>query len=524
MELSPVVEALIKEFEEPKAISKDGGHFSISRTVSALAVLYEKARNAVEFRAEHLVRRAAIERILKRRILLNGGSNTIAENLVIELLWARYIDSSLIDQRKIEEIQKIIERYVLVKQTYFTTFSRAHGIKWEQVIGLASSEIEETIVSSQKRDSLTNFFYQAIRPKIQIPGRDEDFTNIQSFIAAERAFAQADEQLVSYHLLKLMMPQWTKSTLSEHAALLPQFVQILQHIESHLKEKQSDALYRYARKQTAAFFLMRDLCLTLDINVRSTMEDEALLEQKLAELANKRYVETRSKVGRAIVRSFIYIFLTKMVFAIAIEAPYDTFIAKHVRYVPLIINLLFPPLLMALVAGLISVPGAENTKKLIERVKKIIYHFDELKNETDVFVVVQKTRRPILTGIFTLLYLFMFGLTFWFIHSMLSLLQFNFVSQTIFIFFVALVVFFAYRIRESTKEYQITDRQGVLEPVMDFAFLPVLQAGHMLSREITRLNLFIFLFDFVLEAPLKVIFEVADEWFRFIRVKKEEIV
>jgi len=36
-----------------------------TKAASALAVAYESARNAVEFRAEHLVRQAAIARILK---------------------------------------------------------------------------------------------------------------------------------------------------------------------------------------------------------------------------------------------------------------------------------------------------------------------------------------------------------------------------------------------------------------------------------------------------------------------------
>jgi len=68
------------------------------------------------------------------------------------------------------------------------------------------------------------------------------------------------------------------------------------------------------------------------------------------------------------------------------------------------------------------------------------------------------------------------------------------------------------------------DRQGVFEPFMDFFLMPVLQAGQFLSKEIAKINIFIFFFDFILEAPLKTIFEVFEEWIRFIRVKKDEIV
>src|SRR3989338_6827004 len=115
MALSPVVEALLAEFERPALIPKETERLDVSRAVSLLAVLYERARNAVEFRADHLIRRAAIERILKRRIMLNGGGTNIAEQLILELLWAKYIDSSLVDNEKTAVIQSIIDRYLTLK-------------------------------------------------------------------------------------------------------------------------------------------------------------------------------------------------------------------------------------------------------------------------------------------------------------------------------------------------------------------------------------------------------------------------
>ena len=42
---------------------------STNGVVEVLARVYERARNALEYRADHLVRRAAIERIIKRRII-----------------------------------------------------------------------------------------------------------------------------------------------------------------------------------------------------------------------------------------------------------------------------------------------------------------------------------------------------------------------------------------------------------------------------------------------------------------------
>ena len=79
--LAPIVVDLISAYSEGVVIGKSGMGYNVSRTVSALAVVFEKIRNAVEFRAEHLIRRAAIERILKRLVLLNGAAGSIAEDL-----------------------------------------------------------------------------------------------------------------------------------------------------------------------------------------------------------------------------------------------------------------------------------------------------------------------------------------------------------------------------------------------------------------------------------------------------------
>lgn len=524
MELSPVVDALFRAFEEENVHAKDASHINVSKTVSILARIYEKARNAVEFRAEHLVRRAAIERILKRRIMLNGGSTSIADNLVLELLWAKYIDSGLIGDEKVREIHDIIAKYLKLKHDSFGASSHRGSISWETILGLASSEIEDTLVSSAKRESLNNFFYQAIRPKIILPDADERYVNMQTYIAVERTYAQSDDALITYEIMKLVQPSWFTTTLDAVPAESTVLFENLRLVGTGLKDPIGEPLNRFVRRHTPPYLLIRDFFLEYGAKARGIAENAEEFEQKLAELANKRYMQIGAKVRRAVIRSIIYIFLTKMVFAFALEAPVDIFITKKVEYLPLAINAIFPPILLFLVAGFTTPPGHENTKRLIDRIKIIMFKFNTLKEERDVFVHKPAVKRPILTGIFSIMYLLTFLVSFGFISFTLTRLHFNIASQIIFVFFITLVSFFAYRIKTSAKEYEMTDYQGFLSPLMDFFFLPILRVGHLLSREIAKINIFIFFFDFILEAPLKVIFEVVEEWIRFVRTKKEEIV
>ena len=63
----------------------DGGARDDDRSVvSLLARVYEKARNALEYRADHLVRRAAIERILKRLIVYEKDPAVLLKRLDAE--------------------------------------------------------------------------------------------------------------------------------------------------------------------------------------------------------------------------------------------------------------------------------------------------------------------------------------------------------------------------------------------------------------------------------------------------------
>src|SRR3989339_1816206 len=117
--LSQFTQALLDAIKsvKPKAKPDDISALSVSQTVSFFALAYEKVRNAIEYRDDHLILRAAIERILKRRLALNPEGKGEAENLIRELLWARYFDNTSLGGEDIIRIQNLVEKYLLLKQT-----------------------------------------------------------------------------------------------------------------------------------------------------------------------------------------------------------------------------------------------------------------------------------------------------------------------------------------------------------------------------------------------------------------------
>ena len=113
-QLSSLAHALINALVG-KEIKETEGKISVNPLVSKVASWYEKLRNAMDYREEEVVLRAAIERILKRRLMMAGSGKKIGEPLVRELIWARYFKENTITQSDIDKVTLIIDLYLTLK-------------------------------------------------------------------------------------------------------------------------------------------------------------------------------------------------------------------------------------------------------------------------------------------------------------------------------------------------------------------------------------------------------------------------
>lgn len=526
MKLSFLTQALVASLEKSKKGpgEKGGERISISRTVSILAVLYEKARTAIEYREEHLLRRAAIERILKRRLILNENGRNIAEYLLKEILWAKYAPEDSISLPMIDEVQATIDKYIFLRNEMTKGKTLEVRLKFhEWLISSAAAEIEQKLSPDPVREAFINFIFRYFEPKVFLHDESEETTNILTYIAVHKAFAKSDTDFIRYELLKLSMPGLPRKKWKETKADVIHIEKMLLAIDQHLHYKLLDKLTRGVKKEIAPFLVLRDLYEQEGDNFKNVLADEKAFIEKTTALCEHKYDEIRKKLTRAGWRSIIYIFLTKMIFAVLLEYPFEKYVTHNFNLDSLSINLIVPPFLMFLSLIGVSPPGPDNTLRIIARLTEIVTTDSE--KERQIAVALKTPRpRPLMTFIFSVFYFAAFLMVFGGIITGLSMLQFSIASQIVFIFFISLVLFFAYRVRQTGKEYTIAEKESFLAPIMSFFLLPILNLGKWLSGEIVRFNFLVALFDFVIEAPFKVIFEVFEEWFAFLRRKREEII
>ncbi len=527
--LSDYTKALLDTLKsiKPKVKPDDNSALSVSQTVSFFALVYERVRNAVEYREDHLILRAAIERILRRRFSLNSSGKGEAENLLRELLWARYFDNGVLGGEDIVVIQDLINKYVLMRDQI--VYGRDNELKVfldKYLFDLITCEIEESLLpqSAQIQSNLSFFIYQVLRKKIKIEGLKEDQKDAYFLVSIEKVFGKSDQAYLRYHLFVTFYKTLGNYSDKELKNIIPKLPSIFKKIDDMITNPYVDNIVKFTRKQMPPFLVLFSLIKNKASEMNTILTDKEKLWNEVDQKCREKYQQLGGRVRTLAVRSFIYILLTKMIFAVILEVPISNYLYGEVNSQAIIINSLFPPILMIIILGFFKIPGEENTKKIYQRIVDIIDNDKSFESKVAFFPKKSTPKRPMLIFGFTIFYSLTFLVTFSLIYEALKTIDFNLVSMVIFVFFVSVVTFFSYRIRQITKELRLEEKSSILSPIVDFFFMPLLSMGKFFSSEIAKLNFFIFIFDFIIEAPFKLIFEVVEEWISFVRKRKEEII
>ncbi len=528
---SEVLSSLIQEFNKEQELlqkKSSGGAettLKVSDVLGNVAFLYERIRNVIEYKGEYVLRRNAIERILKRLLWENPVHNTerIAHTLLRELIWARYFPNDSLPKHTVNKIAKIISKYLYLLESLLKLNRLPKNQLKEWVWGVASCEIEEALDPSQ-REPYVILMYHWVRTffKWQDPHITEHEKDIQIYIAIHRSLAKSDDEILRFHLLVHEYPQWLEADQRMVDQTISRFDLLYKEISAHLTFPDRFLLYRQIQRHIAPFNILKEIVDEEKHEFKKIISDKALFTQKVKDMCEKKYKEIQKKVNRGIVRSIIYIFVTKVLIALLLEIPYELYRFGALTMIPIGINIVFPPAMMWLIGLTIKAPGSKNTERILTKLHTVVYQEDSV---TQSQISVMKSKGSFLQTIFTFIYGVLFLLIFGLISWILVQLHFTFLGTFVFFAFLSLVLLFGFRVRFTAQELKVTgERQGILSYMFDNLTLPFLRTGVWLSKGLAKINFLTAIFDFLIEAPLKTIIEVFEEWTSFIREKRDEVV
>jgi len=507
----------------------------VDEFASKVAAFYEKIRMIVDWKEEHLIRRIAIIRKLKRRFLnweLNNISTgeEIAEPLILELIRGGHFSNDKIEESKIADVQKVINKYIFISKNRPKIKSGREKLQfYNWILEIAACEIEETLAPFIKEKALIDYMFELMKERISlkegiftIGGFKEEEKNIQVYIAVQQALFKLDRPIINYNLLKYKYPQWKNATPEWISETTKNIYKIWTDIEKDLSHPFGKKFYTICEKYDTPYLLLGDTLSEGNLEeISKKISNPEILEGLIKKAYNKRLSTLKARLFRAAFYSTLSILLANSLSLFILEVPLAKLITGKFMPITIAVDILGPTFLMLLLTVTIRPPSRSNLGVVTMETMKIVYQ----GKSTDKYEVKISKKRGITTKlIITLIYISGACISFGAIFLIFQLAKFPPTSVVINIMFVALIAFAGLAIRKRAAELTIEEKSGsFLGFIFDILFLPVAGLGRWLSIKWKKYNAIAAFFNALIDMPFSVFVEFLERWRYFLKEKKEEI-
>ncbi len=550
-ELSKETKDLIEKYKKSENISlaNEETTIHVDEVASRVASFYERIRGIIDWKEEHLLKRSAIERSLKRRFLskINIASGQFieekisAEPLVLELIRSGHFPNDEISESKIKEVQKVIDKYIDLINNAPGNKKESKIQLYQWLLSIAACEIEETLTPSLKERALMVYMYRSLKDKIKISEkicREENITekekNIQIYVNVQKALFDLDSSVISYHLMKYENPKWTNLNSQEIKEIAENIYNIKNEIEKSLDHPLSGKIYQICQKYNTPYSIIGNIIEKYPEEALEKISKPESFESLIRENYTERLKTLKSRLGRAAFYSTISIFLTNVLALLVVEIPLSKYFWEYPENVYLVeifntslpigfllVTIFVPTALMAFLVVTIKPPSKGNLEKVVMESIKIAY----LNEKKDVYEIKKfRKKGPLFAAFIFLIYVISFFLSLGIIVWFLSKINFPPFSYLVFIVFLSLIAFAGTKIREKAKELEmIEEKESFMGMLVDFFALPILYLGKWLSSRWKKYNIISVFFNALIDMPLSIFIEFLEQWRFFLKEKKEKL-
>lgn len=526
--ISSVIGEILERLREKKSPEPIAGPtVSVNKLTSRAGALYEKIRYLVDYKEEHTIRRSAIERILKRKFSFEGEKN-VGTSLLRELVSAEYLPNNQVPETVALTIQNIVDKYWLLgakiemQGSWKRKNRRAQTSKIEAVVlSLAASEIDRMFFPCELDDSLVEGFYKTVKDTIRcVPPVTEEKLRASVYSACRRSLLGDDTPTLLYVLITKFVPELeTAEDIEEIKALAPRFAKALAEARRALDDPFVFRISGSIRNRALGFSVIREIIKKHGADSEDIFEEPERLKTETKKILAEKYIRQNHAVWSSGVHAAIYILLTKSIFTFFLEVPYEWYLYRSVDVFALGANIIFHPALLLLMVYTIRPLDPKNMARTFAEVKEIIY-----ESEQRMVYIKPPSNKTITVFIFGLLYLALFAGTFSIIIRVLLWFGFSLVSIALFLFYLALVSYFGLRIRYNARRWKVSSpNENTASLLWNFFTIPIIHAGRWLAQKFAAVNIFVFVLDFIIEMPFKIILGTFDSFFSFLKEKEEDM-
>ncbi|MDD5068998.1 MAG: hypothetical protein PHS53_00585 [Candidatus Pacebacteria bacterium] len=520
---SPAIQRLVDDLKHQSGKTGSFGGSSdafikVNKLTGKAGAFYEKVRYFVDYKEEHTIRRSAIERIIKRKVMIEIDNN-VGLSLLEELVGGGYLPNDRVGADVAKDIQRILNRFLIVKKHIGPKLLRNLKLK-SRLINLAATEIDLFLFPRPNDNLLVEAFYSTVKGSIKYSG---ELSNMQFgrqlYIACRRLLLQDDDPTVFYALWLKSVPEWPViSSEADLQKLNIDFFVLIKNIILEIEDPIRFQIQAKLRNHGLYFSVLKEIIDKYGAESEQVLSDKHHLDGDISEVLDKKYKKENNRIKKSGKRAIVYVFCTKIILAFLLELPYELFYIHSVNYVAFVTNILFHPFLLFLMTRNIKPLGEKNTKKITEGIHKVLYSSDVKK-----MYVKPSTSGILLDTTFFLLYGLLFLVSFGCILWVLLSLGFNVVGILLFLTFLTFVSYFGLRIRYNAERWRIRDEdEKTLTLLWNVFTFPIVRMGRWLSVKFASVNVFVFVMDFLIEVPFKLVLATSDGFLSFLKEKRDE--
>ena len=237
------------------------------------------------------------------------------------------------------------------------------------VLDSLSVLVANILVDQASNRAFADFAYDYFEQSLPRPKSRKDLADEYGaalYVAVHQALLKSDAAAVRSGLLVRYGVEVDR---------LDQFIEFNRRIDALLRNDATARLARTVDRQGAPLRIIRQMIDNQNDLPHLLTKRESFLDE-FERQVSQQYSTVMTRINRALVRSVIFLIITKFLIGVAIEVPYDLWVHGKIEWLPLGINLLFPPIYMVLLRLTLNAPGYANTEALVKRVDVILYGED----------------------------------------------------------------------------------------------------------------------------------------------------
>lgn len=478
-----------------------------------LTAAYEQLRNAAEYAEEHVLLQRAIRRFYRRLFVLHDKKRLRAsgEELIIELTHAGYLPNDSVPEDDVAQISaaavRYYEAYQALRKNKAITYEQADKWTYE----LLAVEVEWRLNDNSQLQAFTQFAHSYFSSTIdyeQVFGTPPPAVDISLYVAVHRALLKSDDAVLRLGLL---------ARFGQSPNKLESYIDVNRQIDEILLSQATEKLFRMVDKRGAPLRVLRHMVDdSPDLAALLPNREQMLLAYE--KQVTSDYQSVNRRVNNGIIKSVVFLIITKFLIGIAIEIPYDYLMFDMILWLPLIINLLLPPAYMVLLRATMMLPGNANTARLVKQIDTTLYAAEQPKQ------LVRRAGQEFGTG-YNVAYGVLFIAVFGGVATLLwQVFDFDIMHLLIFFVFLSAASFLGFRLSRMIRELEsVETHQNGVTLVRDFLYMPFVVVGRFLSDKYSKVNVVALALDMLIELPLKTILRLIRQWAAFISAKKDQL-